>query len=231
MLLLLPAGARAQGRQMRPGAARLLGPARAQGALVWAHQHYLDGPPPDPPPFLDRLLGQGWDPWRLDRLAPAAPGQFGLDPLEAGAAALAAGTAALRLEGYRQVLVVGESRGAFITLVALRQAGLAEAVLLLAPAAHGSRPERRPQALAEFRAACAAAVPGAVRRAGLVLFQDDPYDPDPAARAAAFAEGMARCGAAALVIDRPPQPIGHGAAGDPEFDALFGARLAGFLAG
>ncbi|MDO9710381.1 hypothetical protein [Paracraurococcus lichenis] len=126
---------------------------------------------------------------------------------------------------------MGESRGAFIALVALRHAALADAVLLLAPAAHGPRPERRAEALAAFHGACAAAAPGAVRRGGLVLFAGDPYDPDPAARAAAFAAGMAQCGAEALVIDRPPAPTGHGAARDPAFDGLFGARLAAFLVG
>jgi len=231
--LLLPAllragPARAQGRVMKPGEATLLGPARAAGALVWAHQHYRDGAPPDPPPFLDRLLGQGWDLWRLDRDHSGGPET---DPLDAGAAALAAGTARLRDAGYRQVLVVGESRGAFIALLALRHAGLADALLAIAPAAHGPRPERRPLALAAFREGCEAVAPGAVRRGGLVLFADDPYDPDPPARAAAFTAGMARCGAAALLIDRPPAPTGHGAARDPEFDALFGARLAAFLVG
>ena len=229
--LLLPRGARAAARVMRAGEGTTLGPARAAGALVWAHQHYWDGPPPDPPPFLDRLLGHGWDLWRLDRMAEASTFTPGLDPLDAGAAALAEGTARLRAAGYRQVVVVGESRGAFILLVALREAGLADAALLLAPAAHGPRPERRPLALSAFREACAAAAPGAVRRGGLVLFAEDPYDPAPGARAAAFADGMARCGAAALVIDRPSAPTGHGASRDPAFDALFGARLAGFLAG
>lgn len=229
--LLRPVAARAEGRVMRPGPGPALGPAAAEGALVWAHQHYWDGPPPDPPPFLDRLLGHGWDLWRLDRPGEATTLTAGLDPLEAGAEALAAGTVRLRTAGYRQVVVVGESRGAFIMLVALRQAALADAVLLLCPAAHGSRPERRPLALSAFREACAAAAPGTVRRGGLVLFAEDPYDPDPAARAAAFADGMARCGAESLVIDRPAEPTGHGASRDPSFDPLFGARLAAFLAG
>lgn len=220
--LVVPAAARAEGRAMRHAQGPAADPARAAGALVWAHAHYTEGPPPDPPRFLDRLVG--WDLWRLDR-------DGARDPLEAGAAALAAGTARLRADGYPRIAVVGESRGAFIALVALRQAALADAILLLAPAAHGTRPERRPEALAAFEAACAATPAGAVRRGGLVLFAGDPYDPDPAARAAAFAAGMGRAGAECLVIERPAAPTGHGAARDPAFDALFGARLAALLAG
>jgi hypothetical protein len=219
--LLLPAVARAEGRAMRAGGPAM-DPARAAGALVWAQAHYTEGPPPDPPPFLDRLAG--WDLWRLDR-------EGARDPLEVGAQALIAGCGQLRAAGYRHVAVVGESRGAFVALLALRQAGLADAILLLAPAAHGTRSERRPEALAAFEAACAATAPGAVRRGALVLFADDPYDPDPTGRAVAFKAGMARAGVECLVLDRPPAPTGHGAARDAAFDSLFGARLADFLAG
>src|SRR4051812_36934284 len=108
--LLLPALARAEGgRVMRPDAAPLRGPGRAAGALVWAHQHYWDGPLPEPPAFLGRLLGRGWDLWRLDRPAQATTITPSLDPLETGAEVLAAGTARLRSEGYRRIEVVGES--------------------------------------------------------------------------------------------------------------------------
>jgi len=229
--LFLPAVASAQGRRMRPGAGPTLGPERANGVVVWVHQHYADGSPPDPPDFLARLTGDSWDLWRLDREAPATGFAPGMDPLADGAEALAAGTARLRAEGYRRIAVVGVSRGAFIILVALRHAPLAEAALWFAPAAHGQRPERRAEALAAFREACEAARPGAVRRGGVVLFAGDGYDPDPPARAAAFAGAMARCGAEALVIDRPAAPTGHGGADDPAMDAIFGTRLAGFLGG
>ncbi len=202
----------------------LRGPAAAPGALVWAHPYYVDGDPPPALPFLGRLTGPaGWDLWRLDR----APRR---DPLEPAVAALAEGTAALRASGYGQVVVVGESRGAFIGVMALRQPRLADALLALAPAAHGTRPERRAQALADWRAALAAMAPDAVRRAGLVLFTGDPYDPDPPARAEAFAEAMRAHAVPALLIDRPEAPTGHGGAWDPGFDARFGACITAWLA-
>ncbi|MDN3565894.1 hypothetical protein QWZ14_16105 [Paeniroseomonas aquatica] len=201
------------------------GPAEARGALVWAHAHYAEGPPPGLPPFAARLAAgdHGWDLWRLDRIGAR-------DPLAEGAEALAAGTAALRAGGYRQVAVIGESRGAFIALTALRTPHLADAMLLLAPAAHGTSDARKPQALAEFEAALEAAAPDCLARAALVLFRDDPYDPDPEARARAFRSAMARRHIESLLLDRPAEPRGHGGARDPEFDARFGARLAGFLA-
>ena len=219
---LRPAAAAAEGRTLRQapeGPQR--GPALARGALVWAHAHYTEGPLPTLPPFAARM--GDWDFWRLDRIGTR-------DPLAEGAEALAAGTAALRAGGYRQVAVIGESRGAFIALAALRPPHLADAMLLLAPAAHGTSEARKPQALADFRAALAAAAPDCLARAALVLFRDDPYDPDPTARAGAFHEAMASRHIEALVLDRPDAPTGHGAARDPEFDARFGARLTAFLA-
>lgn len=221
--VLLPALARAaEGWRPDPAFPRH-GPAAAAGALVWLHAHYTEGDPPSLPPFLAPLAAR-WDVWRIDR-APR------LDPLAPGAALLAEATAALRRDGYRQVAVVGESRGAFVAVTALRQPGLADALLALAPAAHGTRAERRAAALADWRAALAAMAPGAVARGGLVLFAEDPYDPDPDARATAFRDAMQASGATALVIDRPATPTGHGAARDPEFDPRFGAPLRALLAG
>lgn len=221
--LVLPTPLRAAaGWRPDPAFARQ-GPVRAAGALVWLHAHYTEGDPPDLPPFLGPMAA-AWDIWRIDR-----PPR--LDPLGPGAALLAEATAALRREGYRQVAVVGESRGAFIAVTALRSPRLADALLALAPAAHGTRVERRAQALADWRAALAATSPGAVARGGLVLFAEDPYDPDPGARVAAFQDGMRAAGAAALVIDRPASPAGHGAARDPDFDRRFGPALRGLLAG
>ena len=220
--LLPTAATAAEGRTLRQapeGPQR--GPAQARGALVWAHAHYTEGPPPSLPPFAARM--GDWDLWRLDRIGTR-------DPLAEGAEALAAGTAALRAGGYRQVAVIGESRGAFIALAALRTPHLADAMLLLAPAAHGTSEARKPQALADFEAALAAAAPDCLARAALVLFRDDPYDPDPAARATAFRDAMAARHIEALLLDRPAEPTGHGGARDPEFDARFGARLTAFLA-
>ncbi len=223
LLLPLATAARAaDGRILRPAPDMAMrGPADAAGALIWAHAHYTEGPPPGLPPFAARLAA--YDLWRLDRIG------GGRDPLQAGAAALAEGSARLRAEGYRRIVILGESRGAFLALAALAMPRLADAMLLLAPAAHGTNPARRPEALAAFRAALDGMAPEALHRGALALFRDDPYDPDPEARAAAFREAMRRHGAEALVLDRPEAPAGHGAARDPEFDARFGPCLARFL--
>ncbi|HEV7265528.1 MAG TPA: hypothetical protein VGN83_11490 [Falsiroseomonas sp.] len=193
--------------------------AAAAGALVWVHPFARELPAPDAPAFAGRLVAAGWDLWRFDRVG-------GPDPLAEGAERLAAGTAALRARGYRRIVLLGESRGAFVMLVALRYPNLADALVLAAPAAHGRRPERRPQALADFAAALDGAHRDAPERLALFLFDDDPWDPDPTARAALFRAAAIRLGRPALVVDRPPAPIGHGGLQEPEFDRLFGTCLA-----
>ncbi len=221
LLLLLARGAAAEQAGALTSAAGVVPrDAAAAGALVWLHPASREPPAPDAPDWTRRMAAAGWDLWRFDRAG-------GPDPLAQGAERLAEGTAALRARGYRRIVLLGESRGAFIALVALRHAGLADAVVLAAPAAHGRRADRRAQALADFAAALDAARPGP--RLALFLFDDDAWDPDPAARAALFRAAAARLGAPALLVERPAAPTGHGGLQEPDFDALFGACLAAFL--
>jgi len=222
LLALLLAGA---------AAAQEAGPLRAEpgttrhdaaaGALVWLHPFNSDASPWPAPEWTALLAARGWDLWRLDRGRP--------DPLEAGAARLVEGVGALRARGYRRIALLGESRGAFVALMALRHPGLADAVILAAPAAHGRSAERRAQALADFAAALDAARPAADARLALLLFQDDAWDPDPARRVAIFLAAMRRLGVAGLVVDRPPEPTGHGGVQDPAFGRIFAGCVAAFL--
>ena len=145
------------------------------------------------------------------------------------AALLLAPLAALHAAGYRRVILAGFSRGAFIGMVALAHPELIEAAILLSPAAHGTRAERRAQAIADYTARLAAAR-GPMRLA-LAQFNDDPFDPDPPLRGRLAREAAARAGMAFLHIDRPAIPTGHMGSFEPEFDAQFGAELARFATG
>ncbi len=143
-----------------------------------------------------------------------------------GEAALARGLAALKADGYRHIIVAGDSRGAFIGLAALAQTGVVDAMAAISPAAHGTNPAWRPRAMADFSALMQAARP---MRFALVQFRDDPFDPDPDGRVAIARAVASRAGLTLLVIDRPPAPTGHAGGYDPAFDALFGACLTDFL--
>jgi pimeloyl-ACP methyl ester carboxylesterase len=200
------------------------GPEQARGVVVWLHGGYDSDTEPLPPvqDWVARLARRGYDIWRFDR----TPGQ---DPLIAGGDALVRGIATLRGGGYRRVIVAGQSRGAFIALAALAHPELVDAVAAISPAAHGTRPERRAQAMADFRDRLDAAR-GPMRFA-LVQLDDDPFDLDPDGRVAVAREAAARPGILLLLIDRPPAPRGHMGSYEPQFDALFGVGLARFLDG
>ena len=201
------------------------GPDAARGVLVWLHGSYdtdAQPTPPAEPAWVTRMAKRGYDIWRFDR----TPGQ---DPLVPGGEALVRGITGLRRGGYRRVIVAGDSRGAFIALAALAHPELVDALAAISPAAHGTRPERRPQAMSDFRDRMDAAA-GPMRFA-MVQFQDDPFDPDADGRAALARAAAVRAGLLLLLIDRPPAPRGHEGEYEPDFDAIFGQCLAQFLDG
>ncbi len=223
-LLLLAASPLPEAQLFHPSAAfNLAGPQSARGALVWlpgAYNSDTDPPPPEQP-WVARLARRGYDIWRFDR----TPGR---DPLIPGGDALIAGLEHLHAAGYHRIIVAGHSRGAFIALAALARPVLADAIAVIDPAAHGTRPERTAQSLADLTARLDAAR-GPLRFA-FVQLRDDPFALDPDARATLVRKAAERAGLQLLLIDRPPAPTGHDGGSDPAFDALLGACLADFTA-
>ncbi len=200
-----------------------VGPLAAQGALVWLHGTYdrSAGGPPDEPDIVGRLAAAGFDVWRFDRMR-------GTDALDAGGEGLVHGLEALRRAGYRNLLVAGHSRGAWIALRVLAHSGLADGVVAISPAAFGPRPERQVQAMADWTAMWRAAKP-ALTRVVLVQLREDPYDPDPTARRDVAVAEAKRAGLPLLSVFLPDQPRGHIAAYMPDFDVMLGAQIAAFV--
>jgi pimeloyl-ACP methyl ester carboxylesterase len=196
------------------------GPEVAKGALVWIHGTYGKDAagPPAPPDFVGREARTGMDVWCLNRDRTD-------DPLDGGAEALVRGIQTLRHDGYRRVVVAGHSRGAWIALTVLAHPGLVNAVVAFSPAAHGTREERKPQAMADWTALWSAAVNDGTRVV-LVQLADDPWDPDPARRLAIAHD---RFGANLLSIFMPAEPKGHAGVYEPAFDERFGAEIEAFL--
>ena len=194
------------------------GPVAAAGALVWIHGTYgreASGPP-DPPDFVHREAAAGLDIWCLNRDRAA-------DPIPGGAETLARGVRGLRAGGYRRIIAAGHSRGAWIALTILAHPDLADAVVAFSPAAHGTREERKAQALGEWEALWEQA--GGKTRVALVQLADDPWDPDPVRR---LAIARRYHGDRLLSIFRPETPRGHAGVYEPAFDERFGAEIARF---
>ena len=198
----------------------------ARGAYVWAHGRAAGGQDSrrsQPQPHVRSFNNAGWDVLRFDR-----------DPMrddtESAAAWLHGALRALRAQGYRRIVVGGQSRGAWNALQALDEPGLVDGVIAIAPAAHG--PRGSPAwgwAVAELREVLERARSPEARVA-VATFEGDEYDPDPVARARLFrALGPKLDGL--LFLDRPAGLAGHGGGAEGAFTTRFAGCLLDFIEG
>ncbi len=202
------------------------GPARARGAYIWAHGRSpggADSRGSQPQPHVRAFNNVGYDVIRFDR-DPVT------DETEAGAAWLREALRTLRARGYTRVVVGGQSRGAWNALQALDTPGLADAVIAIAPAAHGPRGSpAQAWALDDLRRIVASARSRGTRVA-VANFAGDEFDPDPEQRAAIFGVLESRS-AGLLLLDRPAGIAGHGGGGDWRFTLRYGPCLLDFAEG
>ncbi len=204
------------------------GPQAAQGAIIWSHGY--GGPTRDQretpaPGFLAPLNDAGWDVLRFDR-----------DPIEDDIATslprLVRGLATVRAAGYRRIVLAGQSRGGWHSVLAAgERPDWVEAVIAAAPAAHGDAGDQNNLAVAlgDFRRLLASLPPDRVRLAVLV-FDGDPFDPNPGERAGLVSELATTRSAPTLAI-WPMGITGHGAAQDWRFTARHAACLLTFVQG
>jgi pimeloyl-ACP methyl ester carboxylesterase len=202
------------------------GPQAAAGVVVWAHGY--SGPARDnraaPLPGLMAVLNDaGWDVLRHDR-DPAA------DELHLALPDLLRGLPALRAMGYRRVVLGGQSRGGWAALLAAAQRPeLVDGVIATAPAAHGEAARPHPDALADFSRTLAG-LPGDRVRVLVALFEEDSFDPSPAARAAALeAAATGRAVPTLAIWPRAEVARGHGGAQDWRFTRLFAGCMLTWL--
>jgi len=203
------------------------GPAEARGVLVWGHGY--GGPDRDnrnvaTPAFVSILNDAGWDVLRFDR----HPGD---DALYTSLPRLTAGLPALRQAGYRRIILGGQSRGGWQSIMAgSERPELVEAVVATAPAAHGewTRGNNLGAGLDDFRRLLAG-LPRQGPRLAIALFEGDDFDPDPERRADMVAT-LAAARPAPTVVIFPAQDIrGHGGGGDWRFARLFGGCVLGLV--
>ena len=112
---------------------RRSGPGKAKGVVVWSHGRSIndrDSKSPTPA-YLQALREDGWDVMRFDRLSRG-------DTLTDSTRRLVDYTASLKKRGYKQVVLAGQSFGAFLSLMAADASPQVDAVVATAPAAYGS---------------------------------------------------------------------------------------------
>lgn len=203
------------------------GPGTARGAYLWAHGRAAGGQDSrggQPQPHVRIFNNAGYDVLRIDR-APAT------DDTDTAAAWMRSALSELRAQGYAKIVVGGQSRGAWNALQALDRPGLADAVVAVAPAAHGATGSAAwAWALNDLRQVVRAAR-SPLARVAVANFTGDEFDPDPDGRAQIFRELAAPRIGALLFLDRPQGLEGHAAGADARFTQRYGNCLLEFAEG
>lgn len=200
------------------------GPEQARGVLVFAHGRGPGGTDSrggQPQGWTRHFNNAGYDVWRFDR-------HPNTDDTVRAAGWLRADLSELRRRGYRHIVMAGQSRGGWNTLMMLDTAGLADVHIAIAPAAHGELgSSNRGRQLDDLRSIIAAAAGVGSARLAIANFRDDNYDVEPEQRGVLFRELGARA-RAFLFLDRPEQPTGHGGGATTAFNERFGPCLLRF---
>ena len=201
------------------------GPAAARGAIVFGHGRGApdqDNRGRQPQPWVRHFNNAGYDVFRFDR-------HPGTDDERRAAAWLRDGLAALRARGYRAIVVSGQSRGGWNALQALAVPGLADGVIAIAAAAHGSGDSMNLSGQTDQLRRIAQEAGSPAARVAFVQFALDPFVADNEGRVAVMREVLARRVGAVLVIDRPEGFTGHLAGSQWQFSDRFGPCLVAFV--
>lgn len=200
------------------------GPAEARGAIVFGHgrgPNNADSRGMQPQTWVRRFNLAGYDVFRFDRHPNS-------DETERAAGWLRDGLARLRSQGYRHIVVSGQSRGGWNALQVLDTPGLADVAIAIAPAAHGEGGSMNLLAQNDQLRTIAGRMNASSARLAFVQFANDPFVLDPDGRARIVRERISSRLAAVLLIDRPEGLDGHGAGQGWRFADRFGACLVAF---
>jgi pimeloyl-ACP methyl ester carboxylesterase len=198
-----------------------LGPGKAKGIVIWSHGRSItteDSKSPTPV-YLQALRDDGWDVMRFDRLSRG-------DTLTDSTKRLVDYTAALKHKGYRQVVLAGQSFGAFLSLMAADASPEVDAVVATAPAAYGSFDEFYDS----WRLNATKLYPllEQVRRARVMVFYFHGDNFDPGGRGDRSREILAERNLGFAVVDQPAYLTTHWAASSGLFLRRFGGCIREF---
>jgi dienelactone hydrolase len=200
----------------------VLGPAKAMGAVVWAHGRSVESEDYQAPipPYMATLRDGGWDAFRFNRMRSA-------DTLANSTRGLVEEVRRLKHQGYRQVAIAGQSFGAFLALMAADASDEVDAVVITAPAAYGSFSEF----FDSWRNNATKLYPllEQVRHARVMAFYFHGDDFDPGGRGERSRAILAARNLPNVVVDQPPHLTTHWAAATPQFAKQFGGCILGFL--
>jgi hypothetical protein len=203
------------------GEARL-GPAAAKGVVIYNHGTSAGDSFGSPlPPYMRLIQRAGWDVVRLNR-------KVEWDTHRESAAALQRAIATMREQGYQRIVLAGQSRGAWLNVMAIAEAAGIHAIISTAPGGYGDgnigAVGRSAQQLFDMLADAQGA------RVALFYFAGDLRENIPGGRGNPSGRALARAGLPALVVNEPSDFHGHGAAGSGFFARRYGECLVRFIA-
>lgn len=198
-----------------------LGPAKAKGVVIWSHGRSInaeDSQSPSPA-YLGVLREDGWDVMRFDRLSKG-------DTLTDSTKRLVEYTAQLKRGGYKQVMLAGQSFGAFLALMAADASHDVDAVLATAPAAYGSFDDFYDS----WRLNATKLYPllEGVKRARVMVFYFHGDDFDPGGRGERSRAILGSKGVGFSVVDQPAFLTGHWASSSGLFLRRYGSCIRDF---
>src|SRR5437764_862679 len=198
-----------------------LGPAKAKGVIVWSHGRSINAEDSESPTpaYLTALREDGWDVMRFDRLSHG-------DTLSDSTKRLVNYTTQLKHDGYKQVILAGQSFGAFLSLMAADSSHEVDGVIATAPAAYGSFDDFYDS----WRLNATKLYPllEQVKRARVMVFYFHGDDFDPGGRGERSREILSGRGLGYAVIDQPANLTSHWAASSGLFLRLFGSCIRDF---
>ena len=198
-----------------------IGPAKAKGVIVWSHGRSInteDSESPSPA-YLTALRDDGWDVMRFDRMSHG-------DTLSDSTKRLVEYTAQLKHDGYQQVILSGQSFGAFLSLMAADSSSDVDGVIATAPAAYGSFDDFYDS----WRLNATRLYPllERVKRARVMVFYFHGDDFDPGGRGERSRAILSQRGVGYAVVDQPAYLSGHWASSTGLFLRRYGGCIRDF---
>jgi len=198
-----------------------IGPAKAKGVIVWSHGRSInaeDSESPSPA-YLTALRDDGWDVMRFDRMSHG-------DTLSDSTKRLVDYTAQLKHDGYKQVVLAGQSFGAFLSLMAADSSSDVDAVVATAPAAYGSFDDFYDS----WRLNATRLYPllERVKRARVMVFYFHGDDFDPGGRGERSRAILSQRGVGYAIVDQPAYLSGHWASSTGLFLRRYGNCIRDF---
>src|SRR5437762_11183279 len=197
------------------------GPAKAKGVIVWSHGRSINSEDSESPTpaYLTALREDGWDVMRFDRLSHG-------DTLNDSTKRLVDYTTQLKHDGYKQVVLAGQSFGAFLSLMAADSSHDVDAVIATAPAAYGSFDDFYDS----WRLNATKLYPllEQVKRARVMVFYFHGDDFDPGGRCERSRAILSQRGLGYSIVDQPAYLSGHWASSTGLFLRRYGNCIRDF---